>query len=192
LVDMYEDDENVYLVLEYIEGHDVFEEVVAKGYLDESYAAEVSRQLIEALEYCHNSKHLIHRDIKPENIMLTSVHSTTFGVADVRIKLIDFGLAQDATLDFAQPNVGTDAYLAPETAFGEYGPASDMWSVGQVLCFMLFGGRARQWEAISSEARDFALSLMREQAAERLTATEALSHPWLARQSRSLKRMTTL
>jgi serine/threonine protein kinase len=157
-VDVLEDEENVYLVLEYIEGHDLFEEIAAKGNLDESYAAEVTRQLLEILEYCHLAKNLIHRDIKPENIMLTVTQCVDFGVADVRVKLIDFGLAQEADYGVAQPGVGTAGYLAPETTFGEYSPASDMWSVGKFVCFMLFGGCQRNCDGVSSEARDFASS----------------------------------
>jgi serine/threonine protein kinase len=185
LVDMFEDEDNVYLVLEYIEGHDVFDEVVAKGEFGEAVAAEIIRQLIEALEYCHLTKVMIHRDIKPENIMLTS---------NGAVQLIDFGLAQDASLEIAQPSVGTDAYLAPETAFGEYGPASDMWSVGKVLCFMLFGGStASGWDELSCEARDFVASLLCENAAGRLTASQALGHPWLQQQTNrpALRRMAT-
>jgi serine/threonine protein kinase len=180
-VDVFEDDQNVYLVLEHVDGRDLFDEVEVKGQLEENYVAEVIRQLIEVLSYCHVTKNLIHRDLKPENIMLTGVHSGDFGATNVRIKLIDFGLAQEANLDLAQSSVGTAAYLAPETVFGEYSPASDMWSVGKIMCFMLFGGRGGHWDGVSSEARDFTSRLMHESATERLTAPQALCHPFLVK-----------
>jgi serine/threonine protein kinase len=186
-VDVFEDDQNVYLVLEHVDGRDLFDEVEVKGQLEENYVAEIIRQLIKTLSYCHVTKNLIHRDLKPENIMLTGVRSGDLGPTNVHIKLIDFGLAQEATLDLAQPSVGTAAYLAPETAFGEYSPASDMWSVGKIICFMLFGGRGGHWDGVSSEARDFASRLLCENVTERLTAPQALCHPWLVKHTRRQK-----
>lgn len=177
LIDVFEDEENLYLVLEYIEGRDLFEEVVAEGPLDEASAAAIIKQLLEALQYCHATAGVIHKDVKPENLVIAR---------DNIAKLVDFGLAIpiDVARDAQQAVVGSEPYLAPEARFGEYSPASDMWSVGKVLCFLLFGDNLRnwrkgEWARFSVEAHSFAAGLLCEREAERTTVAQALQHPWL-------------
>jgi calcium-dependent protein kinase len=180
LVDVFEDDENLYLVLEYIQGHDIFEQVLAEGAMDEAEAAAIIKQLLEALQYCHTTARVIHRDIKPENVMLTRCE------AAVQCKLVDFGLAIPIDLARRAPQavIGTELYLAPEARCGEYSPASDMWALGKVLCFMLFGGHLRNWQTagwnrFSAEAQSFAAGLLCENASSRFTVAQAFEHPWL-------------
>jgi serine/threonine protein kinase len=182
LFNVFEDEGNLYLVLEYIQGRDLYEEVLAGGAMDETSAATVVKQLLEALQYCHTTARVLHRDLKPENIMLTRCKEE----ATLQAKLVDFGLAMpvDEAGQAPQAVVGTELYLAPEARCGKYSPASDMWAVGKVLCFMLFGGhmqngRTKRWRRFSADAQSFAASLLCETESERFTATQALEHPWL-------------
>jgi serine/threonine protein kinase len=180
LVDFFEDDENLYLVLEYIQGRDLFEEVLAEGAMCEAPTAAVIKQALEALQYCHTTARVIHRDLKPENVMLTRCN------AAMQAKLVDFGLAIpiDVAMQAPQAVLGTELYLAPEARCGEYSPASDMWALGKVLCFMLFGRHLGDWQTagwtgFSAEAQNFAAGLLCENVSNRFTAAQALEHPWL-------------
>lgn len=145
---------------------------------------------------------IIHRDIKPENLL---VLNKTDPVSNTPIvKLLDFGLSKHAGLgSVAKTFVGTPCYLAPEVEFtakgqgGTYGTPVDCWSLGAVLYVMLVARfpefeRDPQnpqritlklppslWGNISDEAKDLIRSLMKYDPDERLTAREAMEHPWL-------------
>lgn len=128
-----EDGGRNYLVMEYLDGHTLRNELDAKGFLPQDKAIEVAESVLRALEYAH-SNGVIHRDIKPENIQL---------LADGRIKLTDFGIAR---LTF-EPNLtmdgqvfGTPSYMSPEQVVGkDIDLRSDLFSVGVVLYEMLAG-----------------------------------------------------
>jgi serine/threonine protein kinase len=187
LIGVYEDKDNLYLILELIAGRDLFEEVLIDGPLQEASAAAIIKQLLEALEYCHEEG-VLHRDIKAENVLLKSLGKQPADNAQVpSVFLADFGLAMEAEIAQHAPQavVGTEPYLSPEAHDGEYSFASDMWSVGKVLCFMLFGRHVENWQEeewaqFSAEVRDFAAGLLCASVSQRLTATAALTHPWLS------------
>jgi len=187
ILDVYEDDKHVYLVLEFIEGRELFDEIAEKGPMPEKTAAGIMRQIFEALEHCHEPGHsVLHRDLKPENVMV--------GHDNTDVKIIDFGLAvrcpEDGTLQ--TPIVGTAEYLAPEAlSEGLYSRASDLWGAGAVLHMMLTGGalplqvganrcntELLQELKISSAAQELLKGLLRVRPEERLTALEARMHPW--------------
>ena len=138
LLETFEDAKAIYLVMEFIEGRELFDEIVEQSpdQLDEKQASSVMRQVLCALRYCH-ARGVTHRDLKPENIMVTA-----YGTPQQEVKLIDFGLAvmsskfkRRLTSSFA----GTAAYTAPEVHGGTFMPVSDVWSAGMVLHALLVG-----------------------------------------------------
>jgi len=183
LYETYEDEKSMYLVLELVEGSDLFEEIqnnISKRIFDECRAAHIMQQVFGALMYCH-ARGVIHRDLKPENIM--TQHSDT---QKTKVKIIDFGLAvacDDAyTSQWVQ---GTPEYLAPEAKNGRSTPASDLWSVGVILHAILLGrlpsgkkDNRRSFGPISSSAQDLLHGLLRVNPVERMSAAQANAHPW--------------
>lgn len=131
-IDMKEDDDYTYIILEYIDGYDLFEYLERQEFcpLDEYEAKNIFRQLIDAVEYCH-SKGVAHRDIKLENIMLSSKG----------VKLIDFGLCCTNCNRRREEWCGTELYASPEIikrkAYNAY--KTDVWNLGIVLFIMLSG-----------------------------------------------------
>ncbi|KAL0547713.1 hypothetical protein IC582_012137 [Cucumis melo] len=125
----------IYIVLEYVDGGELFDKIAAKGRLKEDEARKYFHQLINAVDYCH-SRGVYHRDLKPENLLLDS--------HDV-LKVSDFGLSAfsqqvrgDGLLHTA---CGTPNYVAPEVLNdkGYDGTSSDLWSCGVIL-FVLMAG----------------------------------------------------
>ncbi|KAH9731291.1 CBL-interacting serine/threonine-protein kinase 9 [Citrus sinensis] len=123
----------IYIVLEFIDGGELFDKIAKHGRLKEDEARRYFQQLINAVDYCH-SRGVFHRDLKPENLLLDS-----YGV----LKISDFGLSaisqqEDGLLHTA---CGTPNYVAPEVLNdkGYDGRASDVWSCGVIL-FVLMAG----------------------------------------------------
>lgn len=167
LIDAFEDADNVYLVLELIEGQDLYEGLQATGPLPERTARRLMLQVLRALGACHDAG-LVHRDLKPENLMLRGdLHSGS-------LTLIDFGLAVECVpgkvvrADVA----GTRGFLAPEGERGTFSCASDVFACGKVLEQLLVDA--------SPEAADLLAQLLQQDAEQRPSAAEALRHPWLA------------
>ncbi|CAI5465857.1 unnamed protein product [Closterium sp. Yama58-4] len=157
LVDTYEDDTDVHMVMELCEGGELFDRIVARKHYKERQAAQVGfvsekmmnrngqllsrsgqllrvcRTLADVLRYCH-SQRILHRDLKPENVLLVSTRS------DTRVKLIDFGMAyrfQDG--ERCTQRAGTPNYISPEVIAKNYGTEADVWSLGVILYVMLCG-----------------------------------------------------
>lgn len=203
LLQVYEDARNLYLVLEYIEGGELFDRIVLRGSFNECDAAHVIRQVASALSYCHHHG-VVHRDIKPENIMLADVETgedscDLVPFHELTIKVIDFGFScrilQGVRL---KAKVGTFIYTAPEAFKGE--PCDerlDTWALGCVLYVMLSGHapfRGREdilrghisfedshWANVSDQAKALIVGLLRVDPADRLTASQVHDHPWLNR-----------
>ncbi|PWA60912.1 protein kinase, ATP binding site [Artemisia annua] len=122
----------IYIVLEYVDGGELFDQIAKHGRLKEDEARSYFQQLINAVDYCH-SRGVYHRDLKPENLLLDS-----YGV----LKVSDFGLSQQAVENgMLHTACGTPNYVAPEvlTVKGYNGAASDIWSCGVIL-FVLMAG----------------------------------------------------
>ena len=164
----------------------------------EEDAARVLRALLSAVAYLHE-RDIVHRDIKPENILFVDRKDGDIGA----IKLIDFGLAVRHPPG-ARPLrsvVGTAYYMPPEVLAGSYDRSCDLWSVGVVTYTLLTGrppfngptnddifeaiavGRYRMegasWRGVSEPARDFVRGLLATGPKQRMSAAEALEHPWL-------------
>ncbi|KAI8880668.1 Pkinase-domain-containing protein [Backusella circina FSU 941] len=126
------DSPNLYLVLEYVQGGELFEYLVSEGRLSEKEARKYFQQIILGLDYCH--RHLIcHRDLKPENLLLDS---------DKNIKIADFGMASlQPAGSLLETSCGSPHYASPEIVNGiKYdGSASDIWSCGIILYALLSG-----------------------------------------------------
>lgn len=193
LLDVCDDDSYVYLILEFIDGRDLFGEIeVISRTSDEQRARQIMSKVLQALAYCHDRK-IVHRDIKPENIMISGTGSDA-----PCVKIIDFGLAIEAGSMCKDP-VGTPHYWAPEARCGSRVETPvDIWSAGVVLHGLLtgkylpegmqFGHTPEDLETgalasknISDGAKDLLSGLVHGDPKQRLTAAEALNHPWLAR-----------
>ncbi|ORY47320.1 Pkinase-domain-containing protein [Rhizoclosmatium globosum] len=202
LIDFYESENYVYLVMELAEGGSLFDHIQIVESYTEKDAVVIVKQLLEAIEYLHE-KGIVHRDLKPENILLRKRNELT------PVLITDFGLSkftQDDTL--LKTLCGSPFYVAPDVlnvkwGSGEgYGRAVDMWSLG-VITFILLSGYPpftgnsnsiifqkifncdyefdpEYWNDVSPSAKDFIEKLLVLDPNERLTASEALQHKWLS------------
>lgn len=204
--EVYQDGLHLYLVLEYLQGGELFDRIRQKKKFTEAEASSLMRKIVSAVAYMH-SKGVVHRDIKPENLLFVD-HT-----ADAEIKIIDFGFAKVKvvnqplqtpcfTLHYAAPEV-----LAQTTRRSGYDEACDLWSLGVILYTMLSGQvpfqrsgspsntaanimeriklgdfkfEGQQWSAISQPARDLIQGLLTVDPSERLTISEVQNHEWLA------------
>ena len=154
LYESFEDEQNVYLVLEICEGGELFDRIIAAKYYDELEARRIFRQIIKGILYCH-SKGVCHRDQKPENFLFLTKDK------DSILKLIDFGLSKnfieappgsDAQCDSPlkirskrqqknnmKTRAGTPFYIAPEVLTGNYNEKCDVWSAGVIMYILLCG-----------------------------------------------------
>ncbi|WVZ26264.1 hypothetical protein V8G54_004808 [Vigna mungo] len=195
--DAFEDDSYVYIVMELCEGGELLDRILAKkdSRYSEKDAAVVVRQMLKVAAECHLHG-LVHRDMKPENFLLKSTKE------DSPLKATDFGLS-----DFIKPGkkfhdiVGSAYYVAPEVLKRKSGPQSDVWSIGVITYILLSGRRPfwdktedgifkevlrkkpdfqrKPWQTISDAAKDFVKKLLVKDPRARLTAAQALSHPWV-------------
>ncbi len=139
-MDVFENEEKLCLVSEFMEGGELFDRIIAEKFLTEEKARVIMQQLLEGVEYLHDQG-IVHRDIKPENVLCARADWP------YDIKVTDFGLSNmiedGATADPSQAllsHVGTSYYLAPEVIGKKgYGAPVDMWACGIVLYIMLCG-----------------------------------------------------
>ncbi|XP_026177571.1 serine/threonine-protein kinase Chk2 isoform X2 [Mastacembelus armatus] len=198
--DFYQTDDSYYIVLELMEGGELFHKVKSQQQLNESIAKLYFYQMLRAVQYLH-SNGIIHRDLKPENVLLSSQDDVCL------IKVTDFNqsrILEEAVL--MRTLCGTPSYLAPEVfthaSTTGYGLAVDAWSLG-VLLFVCLGGYppfhesfGRQsitdqiirgeftmvqskWKHVSDQAKDVVRKLLVVDPSKRMTIDEALLHPWL-------------
>ncbi|KAL4781589.1 hypothetical protein BJX76DRAFT_350075 [Aspergillus varians] len=132
LYDVWENRGELYLVLEYVEGGELFDYVSNHGPLPEEEAVRLFRQIIAGLGYCHRFS-ICHRDLKPENILLDGEHN---------VKLADFGMAAlQPAGHWLNTSCGSPHYAAPEIIYGRKyrGDRADIWSCGIILYALLTG-----------------------------------------------------
>ncbi|KAF3690436.1 Myosin light chain kinase family member 4 [Channa argus] len=196
----FESRHDIILVMEYVEGGELFDRIIDENYnLTELDTVLFIRQICEGLQYMHKM-YILHLDLKPENILCVSR-------ATNKIKIIDFGLARRyKPREKLRVNFGTPEFLAPEVINYEFVSfPTDMWSLG-VITYMLLSGLspflgdddnetlnnilACQWSFeeeefadISDDAKDFITRLLVKSKSWRMSAAEALRHPWLSDRS---------
>jgi len=196
LFDIYETPTELFLVLEFIPGGELFDQIVERGSYSESDAAALIRQILEGIDYMH--KHgVVHRDLKPENLLCSNTSAQPSN-----IKIADFGLSKDVETGNLQTSCGTPSYVAPEVLMGgNYDSEVDIWSIGVITYVLLcgftpfYGDNQRQlferilhaqfdfpspeWDDISPAAKDFVKKMLVVNPAQRLTASQALAHQWI-------------
>ena len=197
LYEVFESERSLYLVMEECKGGEVFDKIIeriqAKQMYSEKDAANIIQQVMSCIQYCHNHN-ICHRDLKPENLLYLNPGSER----DNRIKVIDFGLSQNA--DKLKTKVGTAYYVSPEILKGNYTQLCDIWSAGVILYILLtgdppFNGASDQiiynkimnfdfsfpenkWKHISKEAKDLLQNHMLVPENKRATAKQVLEHNW--------------
>lgn len=200
LYDVFITEEKIFIVMELMEGGELFDYVVQKGTLTEDEAASIVQKVTSALVYMH-SKNIVHRDLKPENLLLRR-RPRHAGDA-VEVKIIDFGLSKSMEEPVARSFLGTRGYLAPEMLQRrDYTKAVDTWALGVIVYVLLCGClpfdddsqtvpsdelvrakfvlRFPRWaKNVSSSAKDLLAHLLDVNPITRYTAEQALQHPWV-------------
>ena len=134
---------NLYLIMEYVSGGELFDYISDNEKLSEIEACQLYHQIISGIEYLHQLG-IVHRDLKPENLLITD---------DKTIKIVDFGLSNTyKTGELLQTACGSPCYAAPEMISGHFyaGPSVDIWSSGVIL-FVMISGRLPFEDADTSE-----------------------------------------
>ncbi|KAL0108181.1 hypothetical protein PUN28_015038 [Cardiocondyla obscurior] len=191
-----------YLVFDLVTGGELFEDIVAREFYSEADASHCIQQILESVHHCHHNG-VVHRDLKPENLLLASKAK---GAA---VKLADFGLAIEVQGD-AQAwygFAGTPGYLSPEVLKKEpYGKPVDIWACGVILYILLVGyppfwdedqhrlyGQIKagsydypspEWDTVTPEAKNLINQMLTVNPGKRITASEALKHPWICQRER--------
>ncbi|CRL07177.1 CLUMA_CG020164, isoform B [Clunio marinus] len=202
LHDSIQEENYHYLVFDLVTGGELFEDIVAREFYSEADASHCIQQILESVNHCHQNG-VVHRDLKPENLLLASKAK---GAA---VKLADFGLAievqgdQQAWFGFA----GTPGYLSPEVLKKEpYGKAVDIWACGVILYILLVGYPpfwdedqhrlyaqikagtydypSPEWDTVTPEAKNLINQMLTVNPYKRITASEALKHPWICQRER--------
>lgn len=198
LYEVFESKDFFYMILEKVDGGELFDHIIARGHYSERSAAVIMQQVLSGIAHLHEHG-VVHRDLKPENLLYDSSTGE-----DIIIKIADFGLSaivkQDELLDVA---CGSPGYVAPEILKREtYNSAVDLWSAGVILYILLSGFTpfaggdeealydaittgaysldGPEWRAISREAKQLVRCLMDVNPTTRWTAKKALQYPWLA------------
>ena len=197
IYEFYEDKANFYIVSELCKGGELFDQIEKKGCFKEEEACQIFLQLMSAICYSH-SNHIVHRDLKPENIMYEERENST-----PLIKLIDWGGARYFNKNQKMSTIkGTPYYIAPEVLNETYDEKCDIWSCGVILYVLLCGyppfngdtdveimqnvksGKFQfppeEWDSISDDAKNLIKKMLEYEPAKRISAMEALQHPWFA------------
>ncbi|XP_021075838.1 serine/threonine-protein kinase H1 [Mus pahari] len=198
LVEVFETQERVYMVMELATGGELFDRIIAKGSFTERDATRVLQMVLDGVRYLH-ALGITHRDLKPENLLY--YHPGT----DSKIIITDFGLASARKKGddcLMKTTCGTPEYIAPEVLVRKpYTNSVDMWALGVIAYILLSGtmpfeddNRTRlyrqilrgkysylgePWPSVSNLAKDFIDRLLTVDPGARMTALQALRHPWV-------------
>ena len=190
----FEDDFYLHIMMEYLQGHDLFKIITLKDYtkIEEKDMSQIIYKLFKTLIFLH-TKNIVHRDIKPENILFSNKKDYS------TLRIIDFGLATQTVKD--TKSVGTPYYMSPELIDGISVPKSDVWSVGVIMYQMLTGKfpfnssgdknnlldnikknpyNTKNLEEVeySDEVKDLIAKILVKDYNKRLSSEECIKHPW--------------
>ncbi len=196
IFEFYSNKQSYSIVTELCPGGELFQQIIDKGPFNEQYSAYIMYQLFSAVNYCHKMN-IIHRDLKPENILIVSKDSNGYPY----IKVCDFGTSKIVEKGAVQRKlVGSSYYIAPEVLKKHYNEKCDVWSCGVIMYILLsarppFGGQddndimervatgvydleSAPFDKLSSSALDLIRKLLTMDVKSRISAEEALNHPW--------------
>ena len=196
IIDFYSSPKLYYIITEYCPDGELFNEIIKVGKFNEGKAAFIMNQLFKAITYCH-SQNIIHRDLKPENIMITDREKN----GCLQVKIIDFGTAKITEKGQKENRyVGSSYYMAPEVIRRKYNEKCDLWSCGVIMYILLSGKppfdgdddkeilekiKIGQYDlneypfpSLSDESKDLIKKLLEYDPNKRISASEALQHPW--------------
>jgi calcium-dependent protein kinase len=212
LVDVYQDDTHVYVVMELCHGGDLERVLEVNGPLTEHQAAFVLYEVLKVIATCH-ANNIVHGDVKPANFMLKDHHKHALRAIECGrtpapwLKAIDFGCSQAVSEAPLYRRTGTPVFMAPEVFRRQYGPEADLWSLGMMF-YQLIAARFPFWPSLddcrtrtleevmnsviaadipldygpwlimSNQGLDLFQRLTHRDPGRRITAAEALEHPW--------------
>ncbi|XP_073024621.1 calcium-dependent protein kinase 29 [Primulina eburnea] len=191
----YEDRQTLHLVMELCSGGELFDRITAKGSYSEKEASRIGRQILNVVHVCHFMG-VMHRDLKPENFLMVNTDE------DSPLMATDFGLSVFIEEGRTYRDiVGSAYYIAPEVLGRSYGKEIDVWSAGVILYILLCGFPpfwaetergileairdgyvdfvGSPWPSVSNAAKDLIKKLLTRDPKKRITAAEAIEHPWL-------------
>eukprot|EP01127_Copromyxa_protea_P004764 TRINITY_DN1458_c0_g1_i2.p1 TRINITY_DN1458_c0_g1~~TRINITY_DN1458_c0_g1_i2.p1 ORF type:complete len:286 (-),score=64.71 TRINITY_DN1458_c0_g1_i2:117-974(-) len=195
---IFDTPENLFIVMELMEGGELYEEIIQRSTFSEQEAAQIIQQLLSALVYLHDMD-VVHRDLKLENLLLEKKDGLV-------VKLADFGLSKIfSSAGGLYTACGTPFYVAPDILLATdetgYGPSVDMWAVGVILYILLSGRlpfsgddddelfrsimegdlvwKSPQFDTVSDDAKDLISNLIVVDPEARFTAKQALEHKFI-------------
>jgi len=203
IFEFYNSQKYYYLITEYCKEGELFDKITKEGPFSEKVSSYIMYQVFSAVNYCH-SMNIIHRDLKPENILIEkqeNERNIDFSKRLYKIKIIDFGTAKIFDKNkIERKMIGSSYYMAPEVISKNYNEKCDLWSCGVILYILLsacppFSGKddnqiiesikrgyydieSDNWKYISPEAKNLIKKLLDQNVNTRLSAEEALAHPW--------------
>eukprot|EP01110_Echinostelium_bisporum_P011505 TRINITY_DN53_c0_g2_i1.p1 TRINITY_DN53_c0_g2~~TRINITY_DN53_c0_g2_i1.p1 ORF type:complete len:338 (+),score=65.33 TRINITY_DN53_c0_g2_i1:99-1112(+) len=197
LIDVFDNSStHLYLVMELVQGGELFDKIVSKGQYSEKDACNIVKQIVQAVEYMHQHG-VCHRDLKPENLLCSGEDDNEL------VRIADFGLSKIFEGgEELKTACGTPDYVAPEVLECKpYDSAVDLWSVGVITYILLCGYTpfyadthhelfkkitnldyeflSPEWDDISDNGKDFIQKLLVGDPTKRLTAEQCLNHSWL-------------
>jgi len=189
LYELLDTPSDIFMVMEYVQGGELFDHIVHKLKLQEDEARRFFQQILSGVEYCHQCM-VTHRDLKPENLLLDS---------NLHVKIADFGLSNTMRDgEFLKTSCGSPNYASPEVVTGKayVGPEVDVWSGGVVLYALLCGSLPFDDENVpnlfrkikhgnftlpghlSSEAKDLIVQMLVVDPTRRITFSQIRKHSW--------------
>jgi calcium/calmodulin-dependent protein kinase I len=195
LFEVYENDEEFFLVMELVSGKELFDKIVEKGQYSEAGASNIVRQIVSAVDYLHQNG-IAHRDLKPENLLSAEVDGHEI------IKIADFGFSKNFGEEKLMTSCGSPGYVAPEVLTCEsYDMSVDLWSIGVIIYILLCGYPPfyadnapalfkkimevnydfddPSWNDVSEAAKNLIRHLLVKDPKKRYTANQCLQDPWV-------------
>ena len=193
----------IYIVTELASGGELFDHIIEKGVFFETDAAHIAAVLFDAIRYCHTLG-IVHRDIKPENIFFKDPTRKDYN----SLVIGDFGISRlvEGDKKNLKTRIGSPGYIAPEVLMSApYGKPADIWSLGVIIYILLAGGMPfrsteggyeaelaqilntevffdkKTWAQLTEESKDFVQKCLTISPDERMTAEQAMNHPWLTK-----------